>query len=355
MKQLRNSIQLLNMFNYNVRLVLASISRMPVFLPKSPQPLIATINFTENCNSKCRSCTYWHNVKSEEITTERAKGLLVELAKNGIRYIRIMGGEPLLRKDLFEILSSVSNNLFNKVVLCTNGLLLDKFADEINQSCITNISVSLDGIGSRNDYLRGVDGHFEAVIKGLRAVHGKRVKVVSVLTKFLALDIEELLNLCRVMGFDYDICLLNHMQPFSSTSTNMAELWPSEDDARFVFDKMVSGGIISHAIAKGSMDWLSRSKYPSARCIQGYLYLIVRNNGDVHIGDYELPAIGNVLLDPLKNILCSNVSEITARKLFALDDDKSPCGWQVDHAYSHPWQMIPYIVKRLSTTPVKPS
>src|SRR3954452_23835246 len=74
-------------------------------LPPQIRPLSAHVKLTENCQAKCISCDYWKTRWQDVISTDRAIELLNEIDAAGIASLRLTGGEPLLRKDLFEILS----------------------------------------------------------------------------------------------------------------------------------------------------------------------------------------------------------------------------------------------------------
>src|SRR5574341_358199 len=125
---------------YKFQLMLASVFHTGSLLPNKVRPLIATLSLTENCQSRCITCNHWQTQKMDLITTERAKVLIDELVEMDFRYIRFYGGEPLLRKDFFEVLSYIPKKYFSKIILATNGLLLGRFSGKVNESCITNIS-----------------------------------------------------------------------------------------------------------------------------------------------------------------------------------------------------------------------
>src|SRR6202167_6553827 len=88
-------------------------------LPPKIRPLAAHIKLTENCQAKCISCDYWKTRWADVITTERAVELLNEIYDCGIRGLRLTGGEPLLRKDLFDILDKANASRFKRIILQT--------------------------------------------------------------------------------------------------------------------------------------------------------------------------------------------------------------------------------------------
>lgn len=334
---------------YNLRLGLSSISGSNLFLPKLPRPLLATVNLTENCCSRCVSCSYWRTRSDDAISTARAKQLIHEIAAANFKYLRMLGGEPLLRSDLFEILREVPRQTFSKIILGTNGLLLDKHANAVNHSCITNLTVSLDGIGDTNDRLRGIKGYFKKILRNLELVKGKRIKIASVATKYLANDIEDLIRLCRERGYDYDVCLPNRSLPFSSTDAELDALWPSPQDGDRIFETMRREGMVSADIAKGSRRFLRENKYPETTCILGYVHALIRANGDLYMGCHDFAPVGNIVDTSLAQILASDQAAETARRMFRLDYPKCICNWQVDHVYSSPLTALSYIRKRLTT------
>jgi len=340
---------------YHLRLLASSISHTELLLPKAPPPLLVTVNLTENCQAKCRSCNYWMARRVDTITTQRAKDLVAELVDQGIKYFRVLGGEPLLRRDLFDILAVVPKNAFAKVVLGTNGLLLGKFAGQVNDSCFTNITVSLDAVGRTNDFLRGIDGYYDLVLRNLDLIRGKRIKIASVLTRYLADDIDTLLRLCKERGYDHDICLPNRRMPFSATDEIMDDLWPSPAQADKVLDALERHGMISRPIAEGARRYIRDGTYPEPVCVLGYVQVIIRANGDLHLGCHDLRPVGNIRQSTLSDIFRSSVAADTAKQMYRLGFAKCPCSWQVDRAYSHPLESLPYIGKRLATAALRPS
>ena len=133
-------------------------------LPPTIRPLAAHVKLTENCQAGCISCDYWKTRWQDGITTERAVELVNEIAAAGIGSLRFTGGEPLLRRDLFQILKKANTSPFKRIILQTNGMLLKKLHEDINDSPISNISVSIDGLKQSNDLIRGIDGYFDYLI-----------------------------------------------------------------------------------------------------------------------------------------------------------------------------------------------
>ncbi len=124
---------------------------------------IVVFSATRSCNLNCIHC-YSESTSEKyenELTTEEGKKLIDNLAAFKVPSILFSGGEPLMRKDIFELIEySASRNL--RAVLSTNGTLIDKkVADRLKKASISYVGISLDGIGEKNDEFRGSVGAFE--------------------------------------------------------------------------------------------------------------------------------------------------------------------------------------------------
>ncbi|MFL0197222.1 putative heme d1 biosynthesis radical SAM protein NirJ1 [Clostridium sp. WILCCON 0269] len=127
-------------------------------------------NCTNTCNLKCKHCyADSKNRKFEgELDSREAKYLIDDLAKLKVPVLLISGGEPLMRDDLFELISYAKN--YNiRSTLSTNGTLIDKkTAEDLKRNGVSYVGISLDGIGIRHDEFRGVSGSFNKSLEGIR-------------------------------------------------------------------------------------------------------------------------------------------------------------------------------------------
>jgi Fe-coproporphyrin III synthase len=144
-------------------------------------------NCTRSCNLSCVHCYTDSEKKSYagELTTEEAKVMLKDLAEFKIPALLISGGEPLMRKDLFELVH-YAKNLGIRPTLSTNGTLITKdVAQKIKDAGFTYVGISLDGIGEINDKFRGEKGAFKKAMDGFRncVQAGQRVGLRMTLTK----------------------------------------------------------------------------------------------------------------------------------------------------------------------------
>jgi MoaA/NifB/PqqE/SkfB family radical SAM enzyme len=135
-------------------------------------PYMAELDITYQCNCRCRMCQRWKDGRSNELSLEEYQRLAGVLHEMGSHQISIAGGEPLLREDVFSIIKSFSG-LGMSVNLCTNGLLLEKYDDEICSSGLTCVTVSLDGASAEShDEMRGMPGSLKQIEEGIKRLLG---------------------------------------------------------------------------------------------------------------------------------------------------------------------------------------
>ena len=140
--------------------------------PLTAGPYMAELDITYQCNCRCRMCQRWKDGRTNELSLDEYQRLAGMLHEMGSHQISIAGGEPLLREDAFLIIKSFSDRGMS-VNLCTNGLLLEKYEDEICDSGLTCVTVSLDGASAEmHDEMRGMPGSLEQIEKGIQRLLG---------------------------------------------------------------------------------------------------------------------------------------------------------------------------------------
>ena len=157
-------------------------------------PLFCGHKLTYNCNLKCKMCPFWKRSTSD-LSLEKEKTILKRIYDSGVCGIAFEGGEPLLRKDLVEILS-YARSLPLQTSFITNGTLLESKIDELSKYINGGIYVSIDGIEKTHDEIRGVNGCFKKAIKGISAA-SKKVPV-AINTTIMAENIHEIEDLVKL-------------------------------------------------------------------------------------------------------------------------------------------------------------
>ncbi len=173
---------------------------MEKFVPK----LIAW-EVTRSCNLNCVHCRAGseRGPYEGELTTEEIFRIMQEIKEVGNPIIILTGGEPLLRKDIFEI-SKKAIELGFKPVLATNGTLIDEeVAEKIKDAGIARVSISLDGASAEaHDMFRGVKGAFEGAMKGIEALKktGIPIQINTTVTAVNAQELPKIHELAKQIG-----------------------------------------------------------------------------------------------------------------------------------------------------------
>ncbi|MBW1997352.1 MAG: radical SAM protein [Deltaproteobacteria bacterium] len=132
-------------------------------------PLSVFISITYTCNLRCKHCAvYWGQNSYRDLETDTWLRFFRELSDLKVFRVRISGGEPLMRKDIWQLMDSI-HELPMRLALNTNAILVDRqCAQRLAQyDKMDEIMVSLDGsCPETHDPLRG-EGTFRAVIHGV--------------------------------------------------------------------------------------------------------------------------------------------------------------------------------------------
>ena len=164
-------------------------------------------NLTRRCNLRCRHC---YTTSADipfpgELDHGQAMGVLDDLAQFGIPALILSGGEPLSRFDFFELAEHARAQNFHHLALSTNGTrLTEDKVERVADLGFDYVGISLDGIGTTNDWFRGVEGAFAAALSGVRTckAHGIKVGLRFTLTEDNAAQLPDMLDLCESEGVD---------------------------------------------------------------------------------------------------------------------------------------------------------
>ena len=127
-------------------------------------------NSTKTCNLKCRHCYMNSDAQKYEgeLTTEEAKRFIDDLAEFNVPVLLFSGGEPLMRKDFFELAEYAAAKGI-RPTLSTNGTLITcEVAERIKKIGVGYVGISLDGLQEVNDKFRGKEGAFQAAMEGIQ-------------------------------------------------------------------------------------------------------------------------------------------------------------------------------------------
>ncbi|MDE3108316.1 MAG: radical SAM protein [Acidobacteriota bacterium] len=322
----------------------------PKFLPQVARPLAAHIKLTENCQARCISCDYWKSRWQDAISTDRAISLLDEIHASGITGLRFTGGEPLLRRDFFEIMRRADASRFEKIIVQTNGLLLKKLHREINDSPITKIAVSIDGLRDTNDQIRGIRGYFDLGVEGIRLLRDKEVVLSVTLNRLSAGELEGLAAAASEVGAQLEFNILSRSLYFLANA-DLEAMWPAKADvikiAKFLRDTIHRAEYEIDYITR----YYNREKLAEPPCVLGYLQVFVLSNGDILTGCYPLKPVGNILKDHLADILASDEYMRQSEAMVRRECPGCTCGVESSLAVQHAASSALYQIGNLAHRP----
>jgi len=135
--------------------------------PPVSGPYMAELDVTYRCNCRCKMCRRWQDPRTEVLTLTDYRHLAGVFHDLGVYQVSIAGGEPLLREDIFGIIDGFARQGMS-VNLCTNGTLLEKYADDLCRSGVSCVTVSLDGSTAQtHETIRGMPGDYQKIEGGI--------------------------------------------------------------------------------------------------------------------------------------------------------------------------------------------
>jgi radical SAM protein with 4Fe4S-binding SPASM domain len=181
---------------------------MPI---SSLQEFFVQWHLTERCNLRCTHC-YQTGGKIEELSLAEIRKVMDEIIDMLKAWsemyqlefspsMNITGGEPFLRKDLFEILEEMSTAGF-AIFLLTNGTLIDEEkAEDLARLGINGVQVSIEGPEEIHDSIRG-SGSFAASCKGISHLvkAGLRVTLNATLSEINAEKFQDMVDIAIALG-----------------------------------------------------------------------------------------------------------------------------------------------------------
>jgi cyclic pyranopterin phosphate synthase len=150
------------------------------------------VSVTDRCDFRCVYCMAENMSflpKADLLTLEELDRLCTAFVVKGVRKLRLTGGEPLVRRGIMTLISSLSRHLrsgaLDELTLTTNGSQLPKYAAELKALGVERVNVSLDTLDA--DKFRAITrwGELDKVIAGIDAAQaaGLRVKINAVVLK----------------------------------------------------------------------------------------------------------------------------------------------------------------------------
>ncbi|MCF7907348.1 MAG: radical SAM protein [Candidatus Omnitrophica bacterium] len=242
-------------------------------------PLAVRLQVTNRCTLQCKYCNLW-NTKTEEFTKEEIFSLIDQLAVLGAKRISFSGGEPLLRKDIGEIISYCREKSIYPE-MNSNGTLVPERVDEISN--LDFLKLSLDGPKEIHDLLRG-KGSYGQVLAAADSVSKKGMNFgfATTLTKY---NIDHLDFLLAIAEKYNTIVAFQPLKQLYRGISDISNLAPSQDKFKKAIDKLIqtkkSGNRHMRNSLRGLKHIYNWPKYKKLRCWSGRLFCIINADGEL--------------------------------------------------------------------------
>ncbi len=274
------------------------------------------LELTLRCNERCLHCgSSCGDVESIELSFAQYQKILEDVrADFDIKKFQlcITGGEPLLRKDFFDILG-YANDLGYNWGMTSNATLIDKEKAHLLRECgMKTISVSIDGLKESHDAFRQTPGGYDKAMKGIEALieEGgfKAIQVTTVLNHSNMNELDALYDIFKDM--DIDSWRVIGIEPMGR-ALQYPELLMTADDYKRLFDFIREKRMEDMPVTYGCSHFLGYKYEREVRdhyfiCNAGIYTASILSNGDI-CGCLDIerrPEMiqGNILKDNLKDV-----------------------------------------------------
>lgn len=269
---------------------------------QEPLPGIVHIGVTDICNAKCEHCSFYgnamHKPKQKVISTEQMKKVIKGCQDFGVSVINFVGGEPLLNRDLPELISYINKDK-SVASLYTNGWFLKEKARALKDAGTMVAIISLDSTEAvKHDKFRKLPGLFDKAIEGI-----KECQKVGLLTGISTTLVNEDLknrNFEKMIEFAKEM-KVNELIIFDTMPIGMYSHREDLLKNKIDFDKLFSiadkynklnnyPGIFCYAHFRSQIAF---------GCSAGKSYFYITPYGEMCPCDFNSQRIGSLLEEPL--------------------------------------------------------
>ncbi|MEM6558900.1 MAG: radical SAM protein [Myxococcota bacterium] len=269
------------------------------------RPVMAVFEVCLRCNSRCGYCDLPLNQGRYELSRDEIRTLFTALHRDGLRFVFVQGGEPLVRKDILEVLADLRDIGFG-LCLVTNGTKLTESVVERLAELEVAVSVSLDTL-ERERYrrIRGAD-QLEQVLAGLQRLQRYPWPkfIACIVSNENRHDVEAVCRFARTHGFapivgayHWEIGRYGKADP---------TLTYAREQAAVTFEVLLKRGLLPPGFytdyAESNIRWLRGHKLP--RCDAARHSVAIDASGNV-AACLAQPSAGNLRERSLREILAA--------------------------------------------------
>lgn len=264
----------------------------------SKEPMLTTLFWetTLRCNAFCKHCgsRAGGNQKCEdELTTEEIKKVFQDIAdKYDAKkvFINVTGGEPLLRKDLFEVME-YAHSLGFYWGMTSNGILInDGIIEKMKNTGMIAISISIDGLEKSHDEFRQVKGSYAKITENVKKLKAAKflnnLQITTVVNKSNIHELPELYK--EIESLQINSWRILNMEPIGRTADNQNLLLDDNQYVEildFIKEKRKKS---KFDVTYGCAHFLGMKYEKEVRshmffCIAGFTTASILYNGDIYV------------------------------------------------------------------------
>ncbi len=292
------------------------------------------------CNLRCIHCHAASGKPSpDELTTEEGYKLLEEIARiQEFRMLVITGGEPLVRKDIFDLLSYGKKLGFNYVMATNATLITQEIAHRLRENNVRGVAVSIDSYRSEvHNFIRRNPKALELAVRGIKNAKdaGLVVQVNFTAMGYNIEDLEGTIDFADSLGADimlvYQLVPVGRGREIKDATLHRQKMKELSDklirkqrDVRTIIEPVAMPQFWTYLVknnGKDEPDFFSRTFFHGCTAGRGLVY--IKANGDVWPCPFVAVNAGNVREKPFDEIW--RHSEVF-QKLRNRDNLKGKCG-----------------------------
>lgn len=277
---------------------------------------------TYRCNSRCKTCFY-----HKQLNTEKSADLplafyeKLSLSVGHPIWLHLSGGEPFLRQDIAELVSSFYKNAgVRQVGIPTNCLLGQRISDSTRQilelcpDLRLNIVLSLDGLEKTHNYIRGIPDNWDKTMMTLESLKELRgeypnlsINICTVLNNLNVDEVPELFRYVRTLGVNFhDLGLMRGdfqdkslaLPPLEKTreALKIAKDYARQyyaEDRKYPGVSALRAARVHSYLNDTYLRYLSSGTH-SQPCFSGDGFAVIEPDGDVKMCELT-PPVGNLM------------------------------------------------------------
>ncbi len=268
-------------------------------LAGEPRPFFVQYSLLNGCNASCVYCNSPYR-EDPRLSTAEHRRILAEFARLGTMRIKFLGGEPLLRSDIGELIEEV-RRLKMRSAMVTNGFLIPEKMATVRQ--LDELVISLDGKEVAHDRQRG-RGTWKRVMRAVEAcaTEGLDFFLTAVVTRESAGEVDWLLETAQRFGVMVNFQIPQFNEEMYGTG---ARQWmPPPEEIRAILTKIIAAKeagapvlFTAHSY-RHTLGWVDFNQERVERpgelspCTAGRYFLQMEPNGDIypcvlHVGTFQ--------------------------------------------------------------------